>query len=273
MVALNKTYQKTLTPDRSAKDSGYRYYSPEISRWLNRDPIGERGSEHLYQFVRNLPTTLVDGFGDAPFPVRGNSDILWALNMNHRPIGHPELGGAYGRTPIPTLKDAAPAEKILKVSACCAKVERAAASDMMIWIYVPDASAVGTYVTARGRSEVRAHEIKRGRAYLDGYEACYGPVSGTGSAVLKCGKVCRKRGWLNAKAALSNYIAEQRIEAWSQFYNYELRAQAEIGRENSYWGEITVGGVTLFDHFTRYFSYTAPAPFDDSRVTCPASDM
>ncbi len=41
MVALNKTYQKTLTPDRSAKDSGLRYYSAEISRWLNRDPMGE----------------------------------------------------------------------------------------------------------------------------------------------------------------------------------------------------------------------------------------
>jgi hypothetical protein len=41
MVALNKTYQKPLTPDRSAKDSGYRYYSPELSRWLNRDPLGE----------------------------------------------------------------------------------------------------------------------------------------------------------------------------------------------------------------------------------------
>jgi hypothetical protein len=41
MVALNKTYRKTLTPDRSAKDLGHRFYSPEISRWLNRDPIGE----------------------------------------------------------------------------------------------------------------------------------------------------------------------------------------------------------------------------------------
>ena len=55
MVALNKTYRKTLTPDRSAKDSGRRFYSAESSRWLNRDPIGERGGLNLYGFVGNGP--------------------------------------------------------------------------------------------------------------------------------------------------------------------------------------------------------------------------
>ncbi len=63
MVALNKTYQKTLTPDRSAKDSGLRYYSPEISRWLNRDPITENGGLNLYGFVVNQPVTRIDALG------------------------------------------------------------------------------------------------------------------------------------------------------------------------------------------------------------------
>jgi RHS repeat-associated protein len=64
MVALNKTYLKTLTPDRSAKDSGHRFYSPEISRWLNRDPIQEEGGLNLYSFVRNAPSILLDPLGE-----------------------------------------------------------------------------------------------------------------------------------------------------------------------------------------------------------------
>jgi RHS repeat-associated protein len=63
MVALNKTYQKTLTPDRSAKDSGLRFYSPEISRWLSRDPIGEMGGLNVYRFVANRPVFDTDSLG------------------------------------------------------------------------------------------------------------------------------------------------------------------------------------------------------------------
>jgi RHS repeat-associated protein len=38
---------------------GYRFYSPELGRWLNRDPIGEQGGENLHGFVGN---DGVDGF-------------------------------------------------------------------------------------------------------------------------------------------------------------------------------------------------------------------
>jgi RHS repeat-associated protein len=67
MVALNKTYRETLTPDRSAKDSGLRYYSPEISRWLSRDTIGARGGVNLYSFVLNSPMIWVDPTGRKVF--------------------------------------------------------------------------------------------------------------------------------------------------------------------------------------------------------------
>ena len=33
----------------------YRYYSPELGRWLSRDPIGERGGYNLYAMVGNDP--------------------------------------------------------------------------------------------------------------------------------------------------------------------------------------------------------------------------
>jgi RHS repeat-associated protein len=34
---------------------GYRYYSPQLGRWINRDPIEESGGNNLYGFVRNDP--------------------------------------------------------------------------------------------------------------------------------------------------------------------------------------------------------------------------
>ena len=42
---------------------GFRYYSPGMGRWLNRDPIGERGGLNLYAFVANNPMLLNDPFG------------------------------------------------------------------------------------------------------------------------------------------------------------------------------------------------------------------
>ena len=41
----------------------YRFYDPNLQRWLNRDPIKERGGINLYEFVRNSPLNLLDKVG------------------------------------------------------------------------------------------------------------------------------------------------------------------------------------------------------------------
>ncbi|WOO43034.1 RHS repeat-associated core domain-containing protein [Rubellicoccus peritrichatus] len=41
----------------------YRFYSPELGRWLSRDPIMENGGYNLYSFVRNQPINLYDILG------------------------------------------------------------------------------------------------------------------------------------------------------------------------------------------------------------------
>ncbi len=46
---------------------GYRYYSPELGRWLTRDPIEEDGGDNLYAFCDNCPLNFADYNG------------LWAL--------------------------------------------------------------------------------------------------------------------------------------------------------------------------------------------------
>jgi RHS repeat-associated protein len=42
---------------------GYRYYNPDLGRWLSRDPIGEAGGVNLYGFVGNASTGRVDKWG------------------------------------------------------------------------------------------------------------------------------------------------------------------------------------------------------------------
>jgi RHS repeat-associated protein len=42
---------------------GYRFYDPNLQRWLNRDPIGEFEGINLYAFVLNSPPSLMDPLG------------------------------------------------------------------------------------------------------------------------------------------------------------------------------------------------------------------
>jgi len=68
---------------------GYRYYSPEMGRWISRDPIGEWGGQNLYVFVLNRATSLIDPRGQTPAPpIR----TLSPYNIN---IG--ETGSVYDR--------------------------------------------------------------------------------------------------------------------------------------------------------------------------------
>jgi RHS repeat-associated protein len=44
-------------------DHRNRYYTPELQRWLSRDPIAERGGINLYGFVGNDPVARLDRLG------------------------------------------------------------------------------------------------------------------------------------------------------------------------------------------------------------------
>jgi len=57
---------------------GYRYYEPNLQRWLNRDPIGEWGGVNLYNYVGNDPVDYVD-----PFGLEKGAELLMRMNNGY----------------------------------------------------------------------------------------------------------------------------------------------------------------------------------------------
>jgi len=71
----------------------YRYYSPELGRWMSRDPIGIKGGLNVYAMTENNPISFFDRLGlwtkslwsgDARGPYKGTAcaesgDTLWKL--------------------------------------------------------------------------------------------------------------------------------------------------------------------------------------------------
>ena len=47
----------------SMYDYGYRHYSPDLGRWMSRDPIEEEGGYNLFSYVRNDPYDTIDPNG------------------------------------------------------------------------------------------------------------------------------------------------------------------------------------------------------------------
>jgi RHS repeat-associated protein len=48
---------------------GYRWYAPNLQRWLNRDPLGEDERINLYTYAGNNPINFVDPFGFTALPL------------------------------------------------------------------------------------------------------------------------------------------------------------------------------------------------------------
>lgn len=70
---------------------GYRFYSPDLGRWLNRDPIEEQGGLNLYVMVFNNPLTYIDGLGAAPlipFVAKSLSKSIVAEAAKEATIGY-----------------------------------------------------------------------------------------------------------------------------------------------------------------------------------------
>jgi uncharacterized protein RhaS with RHS repeats len=63
--------------------SGYRFYQPELGRWVSRDPIAENGGLNLYGFVGNSPLTYWDILGLDHMKAFNN----WLSTTPHQRVG------------------------------------------------------------------------------------------------------------------------------------------------------------------------------------------
>ena len=62
-VFFHRFSTKYFDPETGLYYYGYRFYSPEWGRWINRDPIEEEGGTNLYVFGENGPICVVDKAG------------------------------------------------------------------------------------------------------------------------------------------------------------------------------------------------------------------
>jgi len=68
---------------------GYRWYAPNLQRWMNRDPIGEAGGINLYQFADNNSVNEIDPSGNQIYPYGPNAPSTWppySVGMPPRPV-------------------------------------------------------------------------------------------------------------------------------------------------------------------------------------------
>ncbi len=75
---------------------GYRYYSPRLGRWVNRDPLGETGGKNLYGFAGSRPTYAIDPNGQ--FAEELMNLALQGRFLSNQEIQRAQFAGDYGLT-------------------------------------------------------------------------------------------------------------------------------------------------------------------------------
>ena len=110
---------------------GYRFYSPELGRWLSRDPINESGGMNVYGITGNNPINKFDAYG------------LFKIDISDIEIG--KCGG-YGELATFTDVNNQIVQKVVKVkdyrkyrkcgSKCCEMIYERVGADPTFWEFI-----------------------------------------------------------------------------------------------------------------------------------------
>ena len=68
---------------------GQRWYSPQLTRWINRDPSGYEGGDNLYAYAAGNPTRFFDASGEHPVLIGAGVALLIEFFLSPTPIDEP----------------------------------------------------------------------------------------------------------------------------------------------------------------------------------------
>jgi len=96
---------------------GYRYYSPNLGRWLSRDPMGEDGALNIYLGFRNSPSLFHDALGKEDEPADSGISACCMYQKTHI-VSSPTSGSTVGHVSIHCYKNVS-CSKEGDPAACC----------------------------------------------------------------------------------------------------------------------------------------------------------
>jgi RHS repeat-associated protein len=179
-------------------DFGLRFYDPRLGRWLNRDPIAERGSLNLYAFVQNNPVNQVDLLGLSSISFKPLGELL----PQSAPSSFGE-GEAYGATWVTDWEVDA---KVRRCRGGCRMKPK------KFRLKVTKCKGKGQWWWSRYKTGSEAHELNHVRIFTDNWNEMMGKINGI---VATCGSrenaECRDRlvhwvaGFYHAKAHHENF--------------------------------------------------------------------
>lgn len=205
------------------------FYNPNTGRWLNRDPIEERGAQNHYSAFANDTVSKIDPLGLRLYLY----DVTWwTLADIQRNFGSFYAVTEVLARPEPTGTD--DVREYKSNNGCyCANVFSAKELELIVHSYIPSEASVADQYTESGRTALIGHEGRRKTVIQNGFNAFLAPAELAGSATTRCGEICTKTQG-EAERLLRNYLSDLRTEARLQYLDYNLEEQRRIT------GELTV---------------------------------
>jgi len=252
-----------MDPYTGLYNYGYRYYHPQLGRWISRDPIGESGGLNLYAFTQNNPTATLDMLG-LWYYQEIRHDSINNIMRDHNDVaaytGDMDESFARAKAKIdPSTKHEF--TRTSQGTKCCVSVKSAKRINVRVVTVLP--TAPNNVYDSDGMKAVALHEARRRLVYDRAHAAYISGVSTNGGDAKKCNPVCRDT-YNQAENELSRWLdalQEARIEDYDRWI---FAALSSIGKENDRWVE--KGG--LRDHYSQIQHVgNPPPPTNDPR--CP----
>jgi hypothetical protein len=102
---------RTPYPRFSDARVGYRYYSPNLHTWPNREPLGEREGPNVYGFLFNDPIVFFDRNGrDSGTITSGAPPSTWTTGENQPPVSVSPAPVTLPSSPVPRTTSTSPTQ-------------------------------------------------------------------------------------------------------------------------------------------------------------------